>query len=275
MTPGAAAAQGMGMPAPPDRDATNTKPRILEKVGIDQRIGQQLPLDAGFVDDHGRSVRLGDFFGKRPVVLALAYYECPMLCTQVLNDMTAALKTIDFNAGRDFDVVVISINPREGPMLAAEKKNSYVERYGRPETADGWHFLTGKEPDIRAVAGAIGFHYAYDPDIQQYAHAAAIYVATPKGTVARYFLGLDYAPKGLRYALVEASNDRLGTVADQIILFCYHYDPATGKYGTDILNAVRVGGVLTVLAFVTFVVVSVRRERAQAGEVERPIADRI
>jgi protein SCO1/2 len=160
-------------------------------------------------------------------------------------------------------------------MLAAEKKKHYVERYGRPATADGWHFLTGTDAAIHTVADAIGFHYAFDENIQQYAHAAAIYVVTPTGAVSRYFLGLDYSPKSVRYALVEASNNRLGTVADQIILFCYHYDPATGKYGADILDAVRIGGVLTVLACATFVIVSLRRERMQAGAPERPIADRI
>jgi protein SCO1/2 len=267
LAPATALAQGMGMPAPPDLDPATKKPRILEKVGIEQRIGQQLPLDTLFTDDHGKQVRLGDYFGKRPVVLALAYYECPMLCTQVLNDMTGALKTINFDAGRDFDVVVISINPKEGPMLAAEKKRTYVGSYGRPQTADGWHFLTGTDPSIHAVADAIGFRYAYDENIQQYAHAAGIYVVTPKGEVARYFLGLDYAPRGIRYALVEASEGRLGTVADQVILLCYHYDPATGKYGASTLAAVRIGGVLTVLAFVAFVVVSARQERTkQAGD---------
>jgi len=254
-------AQGMGMPAPPDMNPVTKKPRILDKVGIDQRIGQQLPLDTPFVDDHGRQVRLGDFFGTRPVVLALAYFECPMLCTQVLNGMTGSLRTMNFTPGKDYDVVVISINPHEGPMLAREKKQAYVGQFGRPETADGWHFLTGTDPAIHAVADAIGFHYAYDENIQQYAHAAAIYVATPQGVVARYFLGLDYAPRSLRFALVEASANRLGTVGDQVLLLCYHYDPATGKYGAGTLEAVRIGGVLTVLALVTFVVVSLRQER--------------
>jgi len=232
-----------------------------------------LPLDAAFVDDHGKRVHLGDYFaGRRPVVLALAYYECPMLCTQVLTEMTGALRTVNFDAGKDFDVVVISINPKEGPMLAAQKKRTYVEHYGRPQTADGWHFLTGTDPEIHRVATAIGFRYAYDENIGQYAHAAAIFVATPTGAIARYFIGLDYAPRSLRYALVEASDNRLGTVADQVILFCYHYDPATGKYGAATLTAVRIGGVLTVLAFVTFVIVSTRQERARhAGHY----ADRI
>ena len=265
---GSAFAQGMGMPAPPEMNPVTNKPRILDKVGIDQRIGQQLPLDAAFVDDHGRQVRLGDFFGTRPVVLALAYYECPMLCTQVLNGMTGSLKTMNFTPGKDYDVVVVSINPHEGPMLAREKKQAYVGQFGRPDTADGWHFLTGTDRSIHAVADAIGFHYAYDENIQQYAHAAAIYVATPQGKVARYFLGLDYAPKSLRFALVEASANRLGTVGDQLLLLCYHYDPATGKYGAGTLEAVRIGGVLTVLALVTFMIVSLRQERA--ADAARP-----
>jgi protein SCO1/2 len=255
-------AQGMGMPAPPEMNPVTNKPRILEKVGIDQRIGQQLPLSTPFVDDHGRQVQLGDFFGKRPVVLALAYYECPMLCTQVLNEMTGSLKTMNFTPGKDYDVVVISINPQEGPMLAKEKKQTYVDRFGRPETADGWHFLTGTDRSIHAVADAIGFHYAYDENIQQYAHAAAIYVTTAGGEVARYFIGLEYPPRSVRFALVEASAGRLGTVTDQVLLLCYHYDPATGKYGAGTLEAVRIGGVLTVVAMVAFIVVSVRRERS-------------
>jgi protein SCO1/2 len=219
LVPATALAQGMGM-SEPALDPASKKPAILEKIGIDQRIGQQLPLDLQFVDERGAVVRLGDYFGTRPVVLALAYYECPMLCTQVLNGMAGALKTLSFDAGKDFDVVVVSINPREGPRLAADKKATYVEHYGRPETAGGWHFLTGKEPAIQTLARAIGFRYAYDERIQQYAHGAAIYVATPKGVVARYLLGIEFPPRDLRFALVEASANRLGTVADQVLLFC-------------------------------------------------------
>ena len=252
----------MGMPEPPELNPATKKPKILDKVGIEQRIGQQLPLDTPFVDDHGRQVRLGDFYGQRPVVLALAYFECPMLCTQVLNGMTGSLKTMNFTPGKDYDVVVISINPHEGPMLASEKKKAYVGQFGRPETADGWHFLTGTDRSIHAVADAIGFHYAYDENIQQYAHAAAIYVTTPQGAVARYLMGLDYPPKSLRLALVEASQNQLGTVSDQVLLLCYHYDPSTGKYGAGTLEAVRIGGVLTVLAIVAFIVVSLRQERS-------------
>ena len=278
--PATALAQGMGMPAPPEINPASKKPAILDKVGIDQKIGQQLPLDVVFKDDTGRDVKLGDYFGRRPVVMALAYYECPMLCTQVINGMTAALKTLSFDAARDFDVVVISINPHERPALAAEKKAASLDQYARPQTAAGWHFLTGSEPSIKAVADAIGFRYAYDDQIGQYAHGAAIYVVTAKGIVARYFLGVEFPPTHLRYALVEASNNKLGTIADQVLLFCYHYDPATGKYGVAILRAVRIGGVLTVAAFLTFLFVSLRRERQRAGTdkhrgFESGIANRI
>jgi len=262
--PAGARAQGAGMPEPP-LDPASKKPLILEKVGIDQKIGQQLPLDLQFVDDHGAPVRLGDFFGTRPVVLALAYYECPMLCTQVLNGMTGALKPLSFDAGTDFEVVVVSINPREGPRLAAEKKANYIERYGRPETARGWHFLTGTDASIKSLASAIGFRYAFDENIQQYAHGAAIYVATPKGIVARYLLGIDFSPKDLRFALIEASENRLGTIGDKVLLLCYHYDPTTGKYGAVVLRAVRIGGVLTVLGFLAFLTVSLRQERRETS----------
>jgi protein SCO1 len=271
--PAIARAQGMGMPAPPEMNPVSKKPAILDKVGIDQKIGQQLPLDAVFRDETGRDVKLGEYFGSHPVVMALAYYECPMLCTQVINGMTGALKTLSFDAGKDFDVVVISINPHERPALAAAKKAVYLKQYGRPQTAAGWHFLTGDEPSIKRVAAAIGFRYAYDDQIGQYAHGAAIYVATAQGIVARYFLGVEIPPTHLRYALVEASNNRLGTIADQVLLFCYHYDPATGKYGVMILRAVRIGGVLTVAAFLTFLFVSLRRERQRTGPGHEPRLD--
>jgi len=271
--PAVVRAQGMGMPAPPEINPVSKKPAILDKVGIDQKIGQQLPLDAVFKDETGRDVKLGAYFGTRPVVMALAYYECPMLCSQVINGMTGALKTLSFDAGKDFDVIVISINPVERPALAAEKKATYLKQYARPQTAAGWHFLTGTEPSIKAVASALGFRYAYDDQIGQYAHGAAIYVATPQGIVARYFLGVEFPPTHLRYALVEASNNRLGTIADQVLLFCYHYDPATGKYGVAILRAVRIGGVLTVAAFLTFLFVSLRRERERNGSVNDPRVD--
>jgi protein SCO1/2 len=255
--------------APPRPTSAAAKPGLLNDVRIDQKIGQQLPLDLTFKDDSGREVRLGEFFGTRPVVLALAYYECPMLCTQVLNGMTGALKTLSFDAGKDFDVVVVSIDPRDGFRMAAAKKSSYLQSYGRPATAAGWHFLTGSEASIKPLTEAIGFHYAYDKDLGQYAHGAAIYVATPKGVISRYLLGIDFAPRDLRLALVEASNNQLGTVADQVLLLCYHYDPSTGKYSGAVLNAIRAGFILTVGAFLTFLFVSLRQERASEQTATR------
>jgi protein SCO1/2 len=251
--------------APQRSTAASEKPGLLGQVGIDQKIGQQLPLDLEFKDETGRPVKLGDFFGTRPVVLALAYYECPMLCTQVLNGMTGALKTLSFDAGKDFDVVVVSIDPKDNFRLAANKKMTYVAHYGRPATAAGWHFLTGTEASIKPLAEAIGFRYAYDANIKQYAHGAAIYVATPTGLVARYLLGIDFAPRDLRLALVEASNNQLGSIADKVLLLCYHYDPSVGKYGVAILNAVRIGFVATVAGFLAFVFISLRRERREAA----------
>jgi protein SCO1 len=255
-------------------NAVSQKPEILKSVGIDQKIGQQLPLDLTFRNEAGREVRLSEFFNGRPVVLALAYYECPMLCTQVLNGMTAALKTLAFDAGKDFEVVVVSIDPKDNFQIAAHKKAAYVEHYGRPQTAAGWHFLTGAESSITPLADALGFRYVYDTNIKQYAHGAAIYVATPKGVVSRYLLGIDFAPRDLRLALVEASNNVLGSVVDQVLLLCYHYDPATGKYGAAILNAVRVGFVATVTGFLAFLFVSLRGERRRAASAEAQIVNR-
>jgi len=255
--------------APPRPSAAAARTGILKEVSIEQRIGQQLPLDLPFKDEAGNDVRLGQYFGGKPVVLALAYYECPMLCTQVLNGMTGALKTLSFDAGKDYEVVVVSIDPRDGFRMAGAKKATYLEHYGRPATAGGWHFLTGTEASIKPLAEAIGFHYAYDANLKQYAHGAAIYVATPKGVISRYFLGIEFAPRDLRLALVEASNNALGTIADQVLLLCYHYDPETGKYGAAVLNSIRAGFILTVGAFLTFLFVSLRRERAASVEASR------
>jgi len=246
---------------PPPRPDANVRTGILKSVSIDQRIGEQLPLDVTFHDETGRTVRLGDVFHDKPVVLALAYYDCPMLCTQVLNGMTGALKTLSLDAGKDFDVVVVSIDPQDSVQMAAAKKDTYVRNYGRPQTAAGWHFLTGADTSIKPLAAALGFHYAYDPSLKQYAHGAAIYVVTPKGVVSRYLLGIDFPPRDLRLALVEASNNRLGTAVDQVLLLCYHYDPSTGRYSTAVLDSIRVGFLLTVGAFLTFVFVSLRREK--------------
>jgi protein SCO1 len=209
-------------------------------------------------------VRLGEYFGKRPVVLALVYYECPMLCTQVLNGAVSALSVLKFDVGKEYDVIAVSINPKETPGLAAQKKQAYVERYKRPGTADGWHFLTGREENIQRLAAAVGFRYAFDEEIQQYAHGAAIEILTPQGVIAKYFYGIEFSPRDIRFGLIEASDERIGTAIDTALMLCYHYDPTTGKYGAVAVDAIRIGGVATLLALVSFVVVSLRRERASS-----------
>ena len=252
-------AQGL---APDDAgDPAQAKPGLLSKVGIDQHLNQQIPLDLPFTDETGREVRLGEFFGKRPVVLALVYYECPMLCTQVLNGMVSALGVLTFDVGREFDVIAVSINPKETPGLAAQKKQAYLERYQRPQTAAGWHFLTGKEENIRRLAAAVGFRYAFDEKIQQYAHGAGIEVLTPRGVLSKYFYGIEFSPRDLKFGVMEASEERIGTAIDNALLLCYHYDPVTGTYGAAALEAVRIGGVATLLAIGSFLFVSLRKER--------------
>jgi len=250
-------------------EPTSSRPGILSKIAIDQRIGYQVPLDLPFVDENGRHVRLGDYFGKRPVILALVYYECPMLCTQVLNGLVSAISVMNFEVGREFDVVAVSFNPKEGPGLASQKKANYLHRYGRPKSADGWHFLTGNENSIRRLTDAVGFRYEYDENIKQFAHGAAIEVLTPKGTLARYFYGIEYSPRDLRLGLIEASEERIGSVVDDVLLFCYHYDPSTGKYGSTVLGIVRVAGIATVVAFAVFLTVSLRREQSLAVPVDQ------
>jgi protein SCO1/2 len=265
---GAAPLRAQGL-APDDAgDPAKAKPGLLSKVGIDQRLNEQIPLDLPFTDEAGRAVRLGDYFGKRPVILALVYYECPMLCTQVLNGMVSALGMLNFVAGREFDVVAVSINPKEGPGLAAQKKQAYVDRYKRPQTAAGWHFLTGKEENIQRLAAAVGFRYAFDETIQQYAHGAGIEVLTPRGVLSKYFYGIEFSPRDLKFGLMQASEDRIGTVIDSALLLCYHYDPPTGKYGATALEAIRIGAVATLLALGSFLFVSLRKERmAHRGTV--------
>jgi protein SCO1 len=251
----------VGVTAPAPGDATSARPGLLSKIHIEQHRNRQLPLDLPFVDESGKHVRLGDYFGKRPVVMALAYYECPMLCTQVLNGLVTALTVMNFEPGREFDVVVVSFNPREGPGLASQKKASYLERYGRDHTAAGWHFLTGEQSSIDALTDALGFRYAYDDAIKQYAHGAAIKVLTPKGHISKYFYGIEFSARDLRLGLIQASEERIGTPIDDFLLFCYHYDPATGKYGASVIRMVRLGGILTVLAFLSFLTINLRRER--------------
>jgi protein SCO1/2 len=244
--------------------APNLKPALpsaLQGVGIDQNLNAEVPLDLVFRDEAGRPVPLSAFFQTgKPVILALVYYQCPMLCTQILNGLESGLKAVSFNPGRDFEVVSVSFDPRDTPDLAASKKQMYLRRYGRADTANGWHFLTGGEPAIRALTGAVGFHYKYDAATGQFAHASGIMILTPGGRISKYFYGVEYAPRDLRLGLVEASQNRIGNAVDQILLFCYHYDPATGKYGAIALNMVRAAGAGFVLVCGTFLLIVFRRD---------------
>ncbi len=254
------------------RDILNMKgvdrPAQLSNVGIDQKLDSKLPLDARFRDEAGRDVRLGDYFGKRPVVLALAYYDCPMLCTQVLNGMVRALKTLTFTPGQEYDVVVVSFDPREKPPLAAEKKAMYLRQYNRPDTSPSWHFLTGDIPNIKALTQAVGFRYYYDIHTSQYAHASAIYVVTADGRMSRYYYGIEFAPKDIRLGLIEAAQNKIGTPVDQLLLFCYHYDPSTGKYTPLATNILRAAGGATVFALGGFILIMLIRDR-KAGSAKQ------
>jgi protein SCO1 len=244
--------------------AADEKPDILRNVGFDQRLGAQVPLDLAFRDETGSPVKLGDYLGDKPVLLVPAYYECPMLCTIVLNGVTSALRALPFDVGREFRVVTFSFNPHETSELASAKKATHIGDYRRPGAAAGWHFLVGDEPSIAALTQAIGFRYAWDEASKQYAHASGIVVLTPGGRISHYFFGVEFSPRDLRLALVEASGERIGSLVDQLLLFCFHYDPATGRYSRVALNAVRAGGVLTLAALVGFVVLMLRRDAIRA-----------
>jgi len=247
--------------APALRADNASTPPMLRNVGIDQRLGKKLPLDALFQDEVGRPVRLGQYFGPRPVVLVLAYYNCPMLCSQVLAGLLSAVRVLSFDAGREYEIVVVSFDPRDRPADARAKKEPYVAEYKRPGAEQGWHFLTGSLASIERLTQAVGFRYRYDEDQGQFAHASAIYVATSGGVLSRYFYGIEYAPRDLRLALVEASQGKIGTPVDQILLYCYHYDPKAGKYSAAVMNIVRLGGVAAVLILTTFLTVMWRRDR--------------
>lgn len=248
------------MHEPKEALASNTPIPILQEVGIDQRIAQQLPLGLPFRDETGKTVRLGRYFGERPVLLTLVYYQCPMLCSQVLNGVVGGLLPLKLNVGRDFDIVTVSFDPRDTPVVATEKRDTYLRRYGRTGAGKGWHFLTGDPPAIEALTKAAGFRYAWDPKIQQYAHASGVMVATPDGRLSHYFYGIEYAPKDLRLALVESSQGKLGNLVDQVTLYCYHYDPATGKYGAVVMNMLRLGGALTLLILGGYLAVAWQRD---------------
>lgn len=234
----------------PNRTSSNGLPQALQEIGIEQRLGEQLPLDTQFRDEKGSAVKLGDYFGKkRPVVLALVYYECPMLCNQVLNGLTGSLKGISFDAGKDFDVVAVSFDARENdkPGLAENKKASYLQRYGRPGSEAGWHFLTGTQDSIDKLTQAVGFKYKWDEPTNQFAHGSAIMVTTPEGKLSRYLYGIDYAPKDLKFAMMDSSESKIGNPVEQLSLYCFHYDPSTGRYGLAIMKVVRLAGIVTLL----------------------------
>lgn len=234
----------------PSQTTSNGLPSALKEVGIEQKLGNQLPLDAEFKDENGQTVKLGEYFKKdKPVILALVYYECPMLCNEVLNGLTGSLKGISFNAGKEFDVVAISFDARENekPELAKNKKESYLKRYGRENTVDGFHFLTGTQDQIDKVTGAAGFKYHWDEQSGQFAHAGGIMMTTPDGKLARYFYGIDYAPQDLKFGIMESSEGKIGNPVEQLYLYCYHYDPETGSYGLAILRVMRIAAVITIL----------------------------
>jgi protein SCO1/2 len=223
------------------------RPELLRDVGIDQKLNDEIPLDLKFRDEHGNTVQLAQYFGSKPVILTLVYYNCPMLCTQVLNGLDRSLKQIPLDLGKDFNVVTVSIDPTERPVLAEAKQAMYTGMYGRPGAEQGWHFLTGDQPEIKALAQAVGFRYAYDPDSKQYAHASVIMLLTPSGRMARYIYGIQYPERDLRLGLIEASQGKISSPVDQILLFCYHYDPHTGKYGLLISRVIQLLGGLTIL----------------------------
>ena len=241
---------------------SQTLPKALREIGFDQNLDQHVPLDIPFTDDAGRSVRLADYFGKRPVVMLFAYYECPMLCTQVINGLAGALKVISLEPGKDFEVVVVSFDPRDTAAAAATKKVAFLERYGRA-SGDGTHFLTGEQSAIQRLTKAAGFRYVWDDETKQFAHPSGIIVLTPDGRLARYLFGIEYGPRDLRFGIVEASDGKIGNPADALLLYCYHYDPMTGKYGFVIMRALRIAAVATLLALGAFIAVMIRRDRTR------------
>ena len=249
--------QGMtnGIMSPP----ANVRPPGLKNVGIQQNLNQPLPLDLTFTDDLGRTVRLGDYFGKKPAILSLVYFNCPMLCGEVLNGLEHSLRMMKLDVGKDFDVITVSFDPKDTPEMAAKKKAEFLRRYKRAGAEQGWHFLVGQQSAIDALTKAVGFQYDYDQTTHQFAHATAIMIATPDGKLAQYYYGVEYPPKDLRLGLVEAGNGKIGNVVDQLLLYCYHYDPEKGKYSATILRVLRLAGLATMLSIGTLIFVMIRR----------------
>jgi protein SCO1 len=245
-------------------NAGDQLPQVLQKVGVSQHLNQQLPLDAAFVDESGKPVKLGDYFGKHPAILSLVYYTCPMLCSEELNGLTSSLEMVKLTPGKDFDVVIVSIDPSDTPEQAAKSKALYVKRYGKPETAGGWHFLTGQRPAIDAVTNAVGFGYVRVPGpdgkLSQFAHASAIELVTPEGKLAQYYLGVEYSPRDILLGLIDASGNKIGSPVANILTYCYHYDPQTNRHSLIIARVVQLGGMVTVAGLGGFMFLMFRRD---------------
>ena len=264
---GAAWGQGMGnsiMAVPP-----NVRPPGLKNVAITQNLNQQIPTDLTFTDDMGRTVKLGDYFGQKPLILNFVYYGCPMLCGEELSGMESTLRVLKFDIGKEFEVITISFDPKNTPEIAAKKKEQILRRYKRPGAERGWHFLVGQPDAIEAVTKAAGFQYEYDEKTGQYAHSTAIMVLTPEGKIAQYDYGIEYPPNDLRLALVEASHNRIGTLADELLLYCYHYDPEKGKYSATVLRVLRLMAVATVLCVGALLFAMIRRNSINIQGAER------
>lgn len=252
--------------------ASSSVPAPLREIGFDQNIDQRIPLDTTFRDESGRVVRIGEYFGRRPVVLLFAYYDCPMLCTQVINGLASALDVLSLKPGEDFEIVTVSFDPHDTPATAAAKKAGYIARYKQPGASAAWHFLTGDQPSIDRLTKAAGFRYVWDQETKQFAHPTGVIVLTPDGRLARYLFGIEYGPRDLRFGIVEASAGRVGGIVDSLLLYCYHYDPTTGRYGLIIMRTIRLAGAATVLALIAFIVLAVRHEKRQgAGGPEQSV----
>jgi protein SCO1 len=244
------------------------RPPVLKDVGIDQLLNNQVPLDLEFRDEEGRTVRLAEYFKDKPVVLSLVYYNCPRLCTQVLTGLLGALKGLPMTPGKEFVNLSVSFDPRETPQLAAAKKAEYLKRYNRPGAEAGWHFLTGDEAAIQALTKAVGFRYVWDPVTKQYAHAGGIMILTPQGKLSRYFYGIEYAPRDLRFGVIDASAGKVGSLADQIILYCYMYDPDRGTYGLVLMRLLRVFAGFTLVTLLSLFLYLRRKEKQRAAQWE-------
>ncbi len=248
-------------PANSQSISSNVKPEILDQIGIEQRLDESIPLGLTFRDESGESVQLQKYFGEKPVVLTLVYYECPMLCSMILNGLLKSINVLSFDVGKEFDILTVSFDPAETPALAVAKKTSYLSKYARPGAENGWHFLTGDPESIKKLTEAVGFKYTRDPLTGQFVHASGIMVLTPTGKLSKYFYGVEYSSRDLKLGLMEAATNKIGSPVDQLLLYCYHYDPATGKYGVVIMNVIRVAGIATVLALGSFMLLMLRRDR--------------